>query len=283
MKNASSLVAAIRNNMQKTTERATMSLCVISGKGGVGKTNITLNIAYALQEKCSSLLIDCDMGLANLDVLLGIAPEKTMQDALLGNCQMDDVLYKHESGLHILPAASGMPDLVELDKEQRKLLLKRINPMLNNYDYVLLDIGAGITNMVQAFARMAALPIVVITPEPTSLVDSYALIKILYNNHKMRDFMIIVNQVTSPKEEKQSFGTLANACQNFLGIKPSLLGSIRYDPKLIEAVRKQKALLSYAKDSPASLDIIKIAKKIKKVQSVIHTTLIKRKVLQMPT
>ncbi len=261
----------------------TMSICIMSGKGGVGKTNITLNLAYAFRNMAlPSLLMDCDMGLANLDVLLGITPEYTMQDALLGHCEMQDVLHTLEPGLAMLPAASGMPDLVELDADQRELLLKRLNPILHNYHYVFMDIGAGITDMVQAFAVMAALRVLVITPEPTSLTDSYALIKILYTEHGIRDFMIIVNQVENAKEESQTFQKLQMACKRFLGIDPILLGSVRYDEKLMEAVRLQQPLMRYAHGSPASVDIEELAKKIQKYRLNMLDSLAERNVLQIP-
>ncbi len=261
----------------------TMSVCIMSGKGGVGKTNITLNLAYALQHMAlPSILMDCDMGLANLDVLLGITPDRTMQDALLGNCEMKEVVHKIASGLDILPAASGMPELVELDSDQRELLLKRINPLLSEYHYVFMDLGAGITDMVQAFATMAAIRVVVITPEPTSLTDSYALMKILHSNHGVRDFMVVVNQVENAKEEKRAFDTLFMACQRFLGIEPTFLGSVRFDAKLMEAVRQQKAFLSYAPGSPACVDIENIAKKIQQIRLGMLDELAQRNVLQIP-
>ncbi len=261
----------------------TMSVCIMSGKGGVGKTNITLNLAYALQQlSLPSLLMDCDLGLANLDVLLGITPEKTVQDALVGNCEMKDVILKVEAGLDILPAASGLPDLVELDDDQRDLLLKRINPILKDYHYVFMDLGAGITEMVQAFAVMAAMRVVVITPEPTSLTDSYALMKILYTHHGARDFYVIVNQIENSKEEKKAFNTLHMACKRFLGVEPTLLGSVRFDPKLMEAVRQQKPFLNYAAGSPACVDIEAIAKKIQKIRLSMLDTLATRNVLHIP-
>ncbi len=263
----------------------TLSVSIMSGKGGVGKTNIALNLAYALHQNAfPTLLMDCDMGLANLDVLLGITPEGNLQDALLGNTNMSDVLYHlEENGLDVLPAASGVPDLVELDKDQRKLLIHRLNPILTNYHYVFMDLGAGITDMVQHFATMAALRIVVITPEPTSLTDSYALIKVLYTNHNVRDFKIIVNQVENPKDEERSFERLRSACHRFLGINPTLLGSIRTDPKLIEAVRRQKPLMREANGSPASVDIQNIAARLQGIRLSMLGELAQQAILKITT
>ncbi len=263
----------------------TLSICIMSGKGGVGKTNITLNVAYALHKMAfPTLLMDCDMGLANLDVLLGITPDGNIQDALLGDVDIKDVLYSLETGeaggLDILPAASGVPDLVELDGDQRALLLKRLNPVLGKYHYVFMDLGAGITDMVQSFAVMAALRIVVVTPEPTALTDSYALIKILYTNYGVRDFMVVVNQIESKRDEKQTFEKLRTACQRFLGIEPILLGSVRNDGQLMEAVRRQDPLMRWASGSPAGVDLENIAKNIQKIRLSMLDVLGGRSVLE---
>ncbi len=260
----------------------TLSVCVMSGKGGVGKTNITLNLALALHQlSYPSLLMDCDMGLANLDVLLNITPEGNIQDALMGNASMQDILYTLNDGLDILPAASGVPELVELDNDQRDLLLKRLDPLLGKYHYVFMDLGAGITDMVQSFAAMAALRIIVATPEPTSLTDGYALMKVLHTNHNVRDFMVIINQVENKKEEKQTFERLATACQRFLGFEPVLLGSVRSDDKLVEAVLRQDPLMNWSAGSPAGVDIQNLAKKIQKIRLSMLSMLEKRDVLQI--
>ncbi len=260
----------------------TLSVCVMSGKGGVGKTNITLNLAYALhQMSFPTMLMDCDMGLANLDVLLNITPEGNIQDALLGNANLKDVLYPLKENLDILPAASGVPELVELDDDQRKLLLKRLEPILENYQYIFMDLGAGITDMVQSFAAMAALRIVVVTPEPTSLTDSYALMKVLHSNYNVRDFMVIVNQVEDKKEEKQTFERLANACKRFLGLEPILLGSVRSDNRLVESVLRQDPLMNWAADSKAGVDIHSLAVKLQKIRLSMLDVLEKRTILQI--
>lgn len=179
---------------------STLSVAVLSGKGGVGKTNLSLNLACALyQAGFKNLLMDCDMGLANLDVLLGITPEGNLQDALLGDARLSDVLYPLEpKGFDVLPAASGVPELNDMRPDLRDMLLERLEPVLGKYDYIFMDLGAGISETVQTFAAMAAMRIVIITPEPTSLTDSYALIKVLNSRFGMRDFMVLVNAQGSP-------------------------------------------------------------------------------------
>lgn len=246
----------------------TMSVAVLSGKGGVGKTNLTLNLAVALyQSGFKSLLMDCDMGLANLDVLLGITPEGNLQDVLLGEVKIEDVLHAIKpNGLDVLPAASGVPELNDLNPDRRDLLLARLAPLLGKYDFIFMDIGAGISDTVQTFASMASLRIVVITPEPTSLTDSYALIKVLNKRFALQDFRIVVNEVTSGNEAKRAFEKLAGACRHFLQVELELLGSVRMDKKLQEAVCRQQPLMTYAPGSPAALDIQNIAMKLQQTR-----------------
>ena len=262
----------------------TLSVSIMSGKGGVGKTNIALNLACALhQAGFSSLLMDCDMGLANLDVLLGIAPEGNIQDVLLGNAELESVLHKVEpKGFDVLPAASGVPELADMDADMRSLLLNRLNPVLGRYDYVFMDLGAGITDMVQSFAAMAALRVVIVTPEPTSLTDSYALIKVMAARHGVRDFMVVVNQVESRKEQEMTFNRLHAACQRFLGIEPVLLGAVRSDPKLVEAVRRQEPLMRWAAGSPAGEDLQNIAARLQRIRINMLDFIEKREILAVP-
>ena len=262
----------------------TLSIAIMSGKGGVGKTNLTLNLAYALHQKgYSNLLMDCDMGLANLDVLLGITPEGNIQDVLAENASIEDVIYKVEDkGLDVLPAASGVPELVDLDVDMRTLLIKRLNTVLHNYDYIFMDLGAGITDMVQSFAAMAAMRVVIVTPEPTSLTDSYALIKVLANRYGIHDFMVVVNQVENKKEEEQTFSRLFAACERFLKIEPVLLGSVRTDPKLTESVRQQKPLMSWSPGSPAGLDIQDLGVKIQRLRLSMADYLADKSILRLP-
>lgn len=262
----------------------TLSISILSGKGGVGKTNIALNLACALhQRNFRCLLMDCDLGLANLDVLLGITPEHTLQDNLMGTANIADILCPiapaGQSGLDILPAASGVPELVDIAPEARDALLLRLAPLLSGYDFVLMDMGAGITETVQAFAALAAVRLIVVTPEPTSLTDSYALIKVLTRRYAMRDFLVIVNQTESKKEETQTFQRLHAACKRFLDVEPVLLGAVRSDSKLQEAVRRQEPLMRWAAGSPAGVDIQALADRLQQIRLHMLDYLAQRDVL----
>jgi len=241
----------------------TLSLSIMSGKGGVGKTNIVLNLGYALQQaEMTAILMDCDLGLANLDVLLGISPDKNLHDLIQTGVDAEDVLVEIEDGFDMLPATSGVPELVEMDEDIQDVLFNKLITIAGEYDYLMLDLGAGISNTVLSFAALTQLRVVVVTPEPTSLTDSYAVIKVLVTQHDVKDFLVIVNQATSSQEAKQTFERLAAACKNFLNIDLRNLGFIHQDSTLVESVRRQTPLMKFAPNAQASKDIRRLATKL---------------------
>ena len=246
------------------SDNKTISISVLSGKGGVGKSNLALNLCYGLHQIGHSvLLMDCDMGLANMDVLLGIAPQKHVQDILIKNQAPSSVLVPigppGSSGLDLLPANSGMAEFVDLDVGARTILRDRINPLAARYDFLCLDIGAGISSTALGFGAMTSLRLVVVTPEPTSLTDSYAMIKVMMARYNVHDFFVLVNQVESEAEARQTYNRLAAVCQRFLGFAPAYLGEVRLDRTVVEAVRKQTPLLQLAPRSPAAVDCMNLA------------------------
>lgn len=241
----------------------TLSLSIMSGKGGVGKTNIVLNLGYALhQANKTAMLMDCDLGLANLDVLLGISPDKNLHDLLQTGVSAEDVLVPIEDGFDMLPATSGVPELVEMDEDMQDILFKKLVTLAGEYDYLMLDLGAGISHTALSFAALTQLRIVVVTPEPTSLTDSYAMIKVLVTQHGVKDFLVIVNQAMSAQEGKTTFERLAAACRNFLNIELRNLGFIHQDNMLVESVRRQTPLMKFAPQAQASKDINVLAGKV---------------------
>lgn len=241
---------------------STVSLCIMSGKGGVGKTNLALNLGLTLRDMGHKLLLmDCDLGLANLDVLLGLTPEKNLQDLLGGEVRPEDVLLHVEDGLDILPAASGVPELVEMDQNQRDGLFETLTELIKEYDFLLLDLGTGISGTVLALARMAQMRVVLVTPEPTSLTDGYAIIKVMHAKYGVRDFCVVVNQATA-KEAAETFQRLNMACKNFLGFELVNLGHVRLDRTLTQAVINQTPLARFAPECPAIKDIRVLAERV---------------------
>jgi flagellar biosynthesis protein FlhG len=242
----------------------TVSFSVLSGKGGVGKSNLALNLCYGLHQMGHTvLLMDSDMGLANLDILLGISPDSDIQDIFLDNRDPADILMPigpdGSEGFDLLPANSGVNAFIDLDQEAHDLLRAKLNPLADRYDFLALDIGAGISPSALGFSVMTALRLVVVTPEPTSLTDSYALMKVLSTKHGIKDFSILVNQADSQTEAKRTYTRLSAVCQRFLGFKPDYLGGVRMDKAVPEAVRKQRPFLQVDPKSPAARDCMQLA------------------------
>ncbi|MEL7642370.1 MAG: MinD/ParA family protein [Solidesulfovibrio sp.] len=253
---------------QAVNPNASLSVAILSGKGGVGKTNLALNMSYALfRAGHRVLLMDFDVGLANVDVLLGLSPEKNLQDLFRPEVGAAEVMVAVEQGgFDFLPAASGVPELLEMDDDMREILFQKLNASFGDYDYLMLDLGAGISQTVLSVAVMSHLRVLVVTPEPTSLTDSYAVIKVLHTQYGVTDFHVLVNQVDSPADVKATFNRLAAACQHFLGFSPELLGGVRADQALPDAVRRQIPLLRHAPRSPAAQDILACAVKLHRVR-----------------
>jgi len=191
-----------------------------------------------------------------------------MQDLLISGAKPSDVVIPIEEGkkFDILPAASGVPELVEMDEDMQDMLFSKLTKLVSGYQFLVLDLGAGINGTVMSFAAMTQMRIVVITPEPTSLTDSYALIKVLHSQHNVSDFNVVVNQASSSAEAKQTFDRLNMACEKFLNIRLKNMGFVRYDPSVTEAVRRQIPFIKYAPKSDASRDILNIAVKIQKIR-----------------
>jgi flagellar biosynthesis protein FlhG len=240
----------------------TVSLCVMSGKGGVGKTSLALSLGLCLRDLGNRLLLmDCDLGLANLDVMLGLTPEKNLHDLLEGSVAPEQVVQAVEPGLDILPAASGVPELVEMDQNQRDALFDKLTGLVSNYEFLLMDLGAGINGTVLSLARMAQMRVVLVTPEPTSLTDGYAIIKVLNARYGVRDFLVVVNQADA-EESRQTFQRLNMACKNFLGFELLHLGHVRLDRTVADAIIHQTPLARHAPECPAVNDIRALAGRI---------------------
>lgn len=237
---------------------------VTSGKGGVGKTNIAVNLACQLTAMDKRvLLLDADLGLANVDVILGIAPTLNLSHLFHEGMSVDKIIYRTEHGFPILPAASGVSEMLSLSTGQKLDLLEAMEGLEENLDFLIVDTGAGINDNVLYFNLAAQERLVVLTPEPTSLTDAYALIKVLRNNHGVDRFKILVNMATDAKAAREVFMRLYAASDRFLeGVSLDLAGWLPLDPHVRQAVIRQVPFSVLFPDAPASGQLKEAARTI---------------------
>jgi flagellar biosynthesis protein FlhG len=234
-----------------------------SGKGGVGKTHSVVNTAVSLAAQGYSVLIlDADLGLANVDVLMGVAPKGTLHDVLSGSRAIDDILVSAPGGVTIIPAASGIEEVRGLSAADKMLLMSEVERIASHYDFLLIDTPAGIGSDVMYFNSAASEVVCVITAEPTSLTDAYALIKVLYSSYGERSFSVLVNDIPSEIEAKATFNRLANAVQKFLGIETRFLGWIESDPRVRDSIIDRSPIALEYPSSRAALTIGEVARSL---------------------
>jgi flagellar biosynthesis protein FlhG len=235
-------------------------LSVTSGKGGVGKTSIVVNLAILLAQKGKKVLVlDADLGLANVDVMLGLAPKNTIKNVLDGECNIEDIVIDGPSGIQIIPASSGIQELSELKPEQQISLMNSLDYFDHAIDYMLVDTGAGISRNVMYFNAAAQRIIVVATPEPTSITDAYALMKVLRKQYGIKRFDLIINNVTSKMEGDQVAEKLSMVCERFLGdVTLEVLGSISHDKSIPECIKAQKAFVGMYPQAEATKRLARI-------------------------
>ncbi len=239
-------------------------ISVASGKGGVGKTNVVANLGLAFTQLGKEVLIlDADLGLANIDVLLGLTSRFTIEHLLNRERRFSEILIKGPGGMSIIPASSGVLELVDLSQSQKLFLLTEFDQYADRVDVLLIDTGAGISSNVLYFNMAAQESIIIVTPEPTSITDAYALIKILSARHLKKNFMILINQVSGAQEAKEVFEKINRVVDRFLGsLSLDYLGFIPYDESILKAVKYQKAVLEIYPRSPSSKSFKELAKSI---------------------
>lgn len=237
-------------------------ITITSGKGGVGKSNLVVNLALALQKRGNKVMVfDADIGMANDDILMGFSSKNTIFDIIYQNKSIEEVVMDGPLGVKLLPGGSGLNKLDELDEYQREKFLKNLGAM-SNLDYILMDTGAGINRSVLSFIACCQELILVLTPEPTSLTDGYSLIKAVDYFKVKNKAKIVVNRELDKKEGQDTFKKFKNAVNKFLNIEIEYLGGIGEDRKLVEAVRSQSPLILSSPESRAAKDIDLIADKI---------------------
>lgn len=237
-------------------------IAIASGKGGVGKTWFSSTLAhnFALKGR-HTLLFDGDLGLANIDIQLGIAPETDLSEVIAGRARIEDAITANVAeNLDVIAGSSGTATLASLPQARLDRLLADLDIVSEGYDRVLLDLGAGVDNMVRTLAASADIVLVVTTAEPTALTDAYAFVKLMKMREPDKDVRVVVNQAASTAEGERVYQTLSKACEKFLGSAPPLAGIIRIDRLVTEAIRNQTLMMTRHPTSAAATDVEKIAK-----------------------
>lgn len=231
-------------------------LAIASGKGGVGKTWLAVTLSHLFARSGRHvLLFDGDIGLANVDVQLGLTPQRDLSSVLSGrNTLKEAVTHYDEGGFDIIAGRSGSASLATLPVAKLQAMADELSTLRKNYDIVVIDLGAGIEHHVQYLASLASRCVVVVTEEPTSLTDAYAFIKVTSALKNAPEIGIVVNQAATQKEGESTYHALNKACVNFLNLSPQLLGIIRRDNKVKDSIRSQKSLLIKAPHSTAATD-----------------------------
>ncbi len=247
----------------KNHAKQVSTIAVTSGKGGVGKTNIVANLAVSLQRQGKRVLIfDADLGLSNIDVLFGMAPRYNVQHLLKGERSLEEVLVRGPEGVLVLPASSGIEELTNINEFERLRLIDEFDSFEEDIDVLLIDTSGGISSNVTFFCMAAQDIVVVINPEPTSLTDAYALIKILYTKYQEREFRILVNCAGSSSEALDVFRRLHIVTERFLNLSLDYLGFIPLDGAVQRAVRAQKTVVISEPESISARCFKDLARKI---------------------
>lgn len=238
-------------------------IAVTSGKGGVGKTNVAVNVAVGLAQAGQKvLLFDADLGLANVDVALGIKPEFDIQHVIAGERSLDEVLVTGPAGIRVIPAASGVARMASLSAAEQAGLVHAFSELKDPVDVLIVDTGAGIDAAVLTFTAACQEVVVVICDEPTSLTDAYALIKVLNGQCAVKRFQILANMVDNELQGRQLFEKLCRVTDRFLEVHLGYLGSVPRDDYLRRAVRAQRAVLSEYPRAESSRALARIAQRI---------------------
>jgi flagellar biosynthesis protein FlhG len=238
-------------------------IAVTSGKGGVGKTNVSVNLATAMaQAGRQVMLLDADLGLANVDVMLGLQPKYNLSHVMSGERTLEEILVDAPGGFRVVPAASGIRNMLELTTREHAGLVQAFSELSVPLDVLLIDTAAGLADGVITFTRAAQEVIVVVCDEPASITDAYALIKVLSRDYGHQRFRILANMARSIREGYELFGKIARVTDKFLNVALDFLGTIPHDDLLRQAVQKQRAVVEVFPASRATQAFKKLVPKV---------------------
>ena len=238
-------------------------IAVTGGKGGVGKSNVAVNLSVALTQLGRRVvLMDADLGLANIDVLLGITATRNISDVLKGDCDIRDIMVEGPGGIKIVPAASGTQQLVQLTHQEHAGLIQAFSDISDDLDVLVIDTAAGIANNVVSFLRASQEMVLVVCDEPTSITDAYALIKLMNREYGSYRFRVIANMVKSEVEGQRVFNKLTKVADRFLDVALQYVGFIPFDETVKKAVQRQRSVLEAYPKAKASAAYRELAQKV---------------------
>jgi len=261
-------MSVVSLNTPREAPKVPRVLAITGGKGGVGKTSISVNLAIALSRTGSKVcLFDADTGLANVNIMLGLYPAYTLEHLYTGEKSIQDIVVEGPEGIQIVPGASGVAQCVDLDVGQQQRLVTSIRSLEPHYDYMLMDTAAGISPTVLHFVAASQLAAIVITPEPTSLTDAFSLLKVLKRRGYRRKVQVIVNMASSSSQAERVFRRFEGAVKKYLGMKSEYLGSVWMDESMRTAVTLQRPVALFPKTDPSARSFYRLAERIDDVFS----------------
>jgi flagellar biosynthesis protein FlhG len=256
-------IADANGTLLKVEGPGTKIIAVTSGKGGVGKTNVVANLSVCLSELGKKVVVlDADFGLANLDVLLGLTPRYHLGHVLFGNKTLTEIMVQGPQGIRIIPASSGLQRMSELTLAQRNHLIESFTHLDSDTDYFIIDTAAGISRNVIHFLLSAQEVIVVSAPEPTAIVDAYAVIKIILAEDRKKQIQVLINSVERAEDAQEVFCQINSVVKRFLNREVDYLGHIERDPHVPQAVRSQMPVTHRFPNTAASRSFRNLARRI---------------------
>lgn len=240
-KNSNDQAAGLRRMASPTPVQV---IAVTSGKGGVGKTNVSVNLAVAMADQGRRvMLLDADLGLANVDVMLGLHPRFNLSHVMKGECSLDEIIADGPHGVRIVPASSGIKDMAEMSPAEHAGLVRAFSEVDGDIDTLIVDTAAGISDSVISFSRACQEVVVVVCDEPASITDAYALIKLLSREYGQHRFRVLANMTHSPSEGKELFTKITRVTDRFLEVTLDYMGAVPHDPYVRKAVQRQRAVV----------------------------------------